>query len=64
MHSAEPQPLLFQATDPKNHLYPHDNYADMHDQTPVFYDPDRDLYWVVRYDLIQHVNMNPQNLLQ
>lgn len=60
MHSAEPQPLLFQATDPKNHLYPHDNYADMHDQTPVFYDPDRDLYWVVRYDLIQHVNMNPQ----
>ena len=60
MHTEEPKLLKFKATDPVNHLYPHDNYATMHDQAPVFFDPERELYWVVRYDLIQYVNRNPQ----
>lgn len=60
MHTEQPQLLSFKATDPVNHLHPHDNYANMHGQAPVFFDPERELYWVVRYDLIQYVNKNPQ----
>jgi|TARA_B110000483_G_scaffold241556_1_gene324886 cytochrome P450 len=60
LHIKEPQLLKFKATDPANHLYPHDNYANMHDQSPVFFDPERELYWIVRHDLIQYVNKNPQ----
>jgi cytochrome P450 len=60
VHETEPKALGFKATDPANHLYPHDNYANMHEEAPIFYDADRDLYWVVRYDLIQYVNKNPQ----
>jgi len=60
VHAKEPQPLGFRATDPTNHLDPHDNYAQMHNQSPVFFDSERELYWVVRNDLIRYINTNPQ----
>jgi len=58
--ASEPQPLAFKATDPRSHACPHDNYVAMQGQSPVFFDPDRNLYWVTRYDLIEKINQTPE----